>query len=333
MATACEIDDTNEETTYAFRFGTTNKVIHLNEQQVNGIPYLSAIITHKNDFSSIENENGEYVLNSRIRYNWFMPIFQSITMGHPSALFTELSQEANVWGMLQLYDYLCINPISVPLLKDQNLVRSNSDNIDEKKLRVEYIRANNRLEVRDTAAQFIIALTKNEYNLDDSNTLESIFSLIMAILSNPNVFGVRLCHHTSIIVKKLCFSLFSYTQQRELQKAERSIQNIKTHSLIYLHDGHQTLPTHFQNVYAWKGMYVPMKEGDSADYQSTCNQKSTNFESSLGLNFWNRYLFIEDRNTDFNFTHFEFNNFLGDTSPVEYFNSSWLIYSESVSYS
>jgi hypothetical protein len=294
MAASDEIENTNEETIYTFRFGTTKRVIHLTEDQLNCIPYLSLLVTHNNDFSSIQNEDGEYVLDSRIRYNWFIPILKSATTGHPSALFTELSQEAYVCGMLQLYDYLCVNPISVPLLKDQNLVRTNSDNIDNKKFRIEYSRANNRLEVRDTAAQFIVALSKNEYNFDDFDTLQSIYSLTMIILSNPNVFGVRLCHHMLTVTKKLCFSSFSSTQQRELQMADRSIENLKTHSLIYLSDGHQTLPKHFENVFAWKGIHVPIKEDNSSDRQST------NSESPFEYNFWDDiYQSTDDLDLDF----------------------------------
>jgi hypothetical protein len=329
MAASCDIDDTNEETKYTFRFGNTNKVIHLTEEQLNCIPYLSLLVTHNNDFSSIQNEDGEYVLDSRIRYNWFMPIFQSAMTGHPSALFTELPREAYVWGMLQLYDYLCVNPIPVPLLKDQNLVRTNSDNIDEKKFSVEYSRANNRLEVRDTAAQFIIGLSKNEYNFDEVDTLQSIFTLIMMVLSNPNIFGVRLCHHMLIVTKKLCFSLFSSTQQRELQKAERSIQNIKNHSLIYLRDGHDKLSKHFENVFAWKGIHVPIKEDNSADRQSTSNQKSTNSRSRFQYNFWGD-IYPSLQNFDLDPTLIQYNF---DWPLYRVLNRSWLNDPERVSYS
>jgi hypothetical protein len=330
MAASGEIDNTNEETIYTFRFGTTKKVIHLTGKQVNCIPYLSLLVTHNNDFSSIENEDGEYVLDSQIRYNWFTPIFQSATTGHPSALFTELPQDAYVWGMLQLYDYLCVNPIPVPLLKDQNLVRTNFDNIDKKKFRIEYSRANNRLEVRDIAAQFIVALSKNEYNFNDFDTLQSIYSLTMIILSNPNIFGVRLCHHMLTVTKKLCFSSFSFTQQCKWQNAERSIQNIKNHSLIYLSDGHQTLPKHFKNAFAWKGIHVPIKEDNSADRQSACNQKSTNSEIRFDYNFWND-IYLPSEDFYFHFPSIEFNlNRL--ITPPPYDSNEMFDNSERVSY-
>ncbi|CAF3477115.1 unnamed protein product, partial [Rotaria sp. Silwood2] len=86
-------DNVNNEVMYPFRFGTSNKSIRLTQQQLDRIPYLSALIAHRDDFLSVQNKDGEYILNSRIRYNWFMAILSSITTEQPSALFTELSTE------------------------------------------------------------------------------------------------------------------------------------------------------------------------------------------------------------------------------------------------
>jgi hypothetical protein len=188
------------------------------------------------------------------------------------------------------------------------------------------------LEVRDTAAQFIIALSKNEYNLDDSNTLWSIFSLIMVVLSYPDVFGVRLCHHMLTVTKKVCFSLFSSTQQRELQKAEKSIQNIKTHCLIYLRDDHRTLPKHFQNVFAWKGVYVPMKEDNNADCQATFSQQTTNSESPFESDLWNDiHLPMGNLDLDFQLPSIEYNFRWLIVFRSDFSNRRWSDYLERVS--
>ena len=79
MATSCQLDDKNQETTYTFRFCNNDKVIQLTEEQLNCIPYLSLLVAHNNDFESVQNEDGQYILNSRIRYNWFMPILHAAT--------------------------------------------------------------------------------------------------------------------------------------------------------------------------------------------------------------------------------------------------------------
>jgi hypothetical protein len=48
-----------------------------------------------------------------------------------------------------------------------------------KKRRVKYLRAN-LCEARNTAAQFILSISKNECNLKDANT-QSIFHLLLVI--------------------------------------------------------------------------------------------------------------------------------------------------------
>ncbi len=255
MNEICQISGTNKEMTYPFRFGTTDKLLHLTQHQLDRIPYLSNLITHKDDFSSIQTENGEYVLSSRIRFNWFSVILRSITTEHPSVLFTELSQEANVLSMLKLYDYLCINPLAVPVLKDKHLVQSNSFNNGNESKQVQYHRAT-PLEARDTAVLFIIALSRNEYNFDDFLTLQRIFNLIMIILSHPTIFSPRLCHHTLVIVKKYCFTLFSRKQQCQLFNIQKYSQNNTSDFSTSLCDDNQSLPENFQNSFAWKAVSV-----------------------------------------------------------------------------
>ncbi len=256
MATVVDIDEKNEEVLYPFRFGASNKVINLTQQQLDRIPYLSTLVARKDDFLSAQNENGEYVLGSQIRFSWFKVILNAIVTEKPSTLFSELSEKANVLGMLQLYDYLCIDALPVPLLKDVNLARTNSvDTQDEDKC-VEYRRANVS-EARDTAAQFIIAINNNEYNLNDFITLQIIFCQVMAILSNPNVFTERLCHHALTVVKKCCFALFSDGQRYYLDNAYQTVPKQTNNSATFLCNNDQFLPENFDNVFAWKGVYKP----------------------------------------------------------------------------
>jgi hypothetical protein len=285
MAETFEVDQENKETIYTFCFDISKESIKITQQQLDLFPYLATLVAHTDDFAPTQNENGEYVLNSQIRYNWFMPIFQSIVTKHPSALLTELPREANIWGMLQLYDYLCISPLSVPVFKDQHLVRLNSGHITDEKLCVKYRRVNNLLEVRDTAVEFIIAISKNEYNLDDANTLKSIYSLIMIILSNLNIFGLRLCHHTLTVVKKYCFSLFSYKGQRQLNNVQEYIQNIKAKSFKYLCNDDQELPENFQNAFAWKHFFVAIEENDNPYRGLNFDKKFIHYETIPELNF------------------------------------------------
>jgi hypothetical protein len=283
MGEISEIAQTNEEAFYTLRFGNSNKVVQLTQEQLDHFPYLVAFVTHADDFSSAKNANGEYVVSCRIRYTWFMAIFLSIMTKQPSALFTELPQEANVLAMLQLYDFLCIKPLSIPHFEGKYLILSNPMNYDKK--RVEYHRVRTFSELRDTAVQFIIAVSKNEYNFDDFKTIQSIFSLFMVILSNYNIFGSRLCHHTLKVVEKYCYLVFSHRQQCQLHNAQHSVLINKPNSLMYSYDDDQSLPLNFQNSFAWKSVYVSMEENDSVDCCSRWNQKSTNYQSTSEPDF------------------------------------------------
>ena len=60
-----------KEMTFTFRFGSSDKLVHLTQQQLDLIPYLSALVTHKDDFSPVQNQSGEYVSEMIIRAGRF----------------------------------------------------------------------------------------------------------------------------------------------------------------------------------------------------------------------------------------------------------------------
>mgnify|MGYP001043173210 FL=1 len=253
---------------YTFRFGSTNKTIQLNEEQLIHIPYLSLLITHKNDFQCGLNDDGEYVLHSRIRYNWFNAIFQATLTGKISSLFTELPEEANVCGMLQLYEYLCLDPIPLPLVKNEYSIQLKLNHSTNNQIDVVY------REASDAAVQFMIALRKHEYNTNDSQTLKTIFKLLMAILIRPKKFGVRLCHHAFTIAKKDYISLFSVTQQHKLYKARQSIQD------------NCELALYFPNVFGGKSTHLTMKElqnGNMSSWYNINHTRDTNLDIPSSL--------------------------------------------------
>ena len=211
METLNAIESNANENEYVFRFLPANQVIHLTRQQVDLIPYLSALIVHKNDFVSIENENGEYVLNPPLEYHSLRHILRSISSNNPYELFDQLPEDENVFIILQLFDYLSLQSFALPLLKDTNLIRSNPDQNEDK--RVKYHRAT-LSEARQTAAQFVIGLSKNEYQLNDPNTTKNILHLINIILSHSDVFSSSFRCHTFTIARKCCYSSFSKDQKR-----------------------------------------------------------------------------------------------------------------------
>ncbi|CAF5041557.1 unnamed protein product, partial [Rotaria sp. Silwood1] len=157
MAEVFDINNFDKAVLHAFRFGTSDKLVHLTQQELNRIPYLFNLVAHKDDFSSAQNKNGEYVLNHPIEYTWFMAIFRSITSQQPYILFNELPEDDNILDALQLFDYLGIDSFPLPLLKGRSLELSNQIEINNDKKRIEYHKANIS-EARQTAAEFIIAL-------------------------------------------------------------------------------------------------------------------------------------------------------------------------------
>jgi hypothetical protein len=266
MAEISHIDDSNPVVTYACRFSSSDQLVHFTQQQIDSIPYLSVLIAHKNDFLSIQNENGEYILNEPIEYSSFMSILRSIPSQNPYKLLDELPEDMSVFNTLQLFDYLGLSSFPLPLLRYTNLVRSKSVNNDEKKQRIEYHQAS-LPEVRRTAGEFVIALAKNVYKLSDPKTMDTIFNLINIIVFNAGVFNLRFRDHTLTITKKCCYSFLSKHQRRQLEISHRLPQYEKIYS------------DKFWNTFSWRGVYVPIEDKD-ADLSSSIPY-SSHFDASI----------------------------------------------------
>lgn len=68
----------------------------------------------------------------------------------------------------------------------------------------------NLLEVRTTAAEFIIALSKNVYYLQNLDTLKTVFSLIETIFNSVEIFSLRFLYHTLRAQREIYASWFSF---------------------------------------------------------------------------------------------------------------------------
>ncbi|CAF4219748.1 unnamed protein product, partial [Adineta steineri] len=252
MTDTLEVDNTR----YTFRFTDSNQCICLNQQQLDCIPYLSVLVSHKDNFLSNQNETGEYLLHPPFHYTWFIAVQHSISSEQPYTLFTELPEHENILGAIQLIDYLGCTSFPLPLLKETDLLFSNSTT-DERL--VTYHRAN-LVETRNTTAEFVIALSKNAYNLHDYKTVNEIISLIKIILTNPTVYSSRFRHHVLTVAKECCWMYFSKVQQLQLYTTHQNIQKQrKLNSLMYLYDDNNPLPDDFSNVFVWKGTYIALK--------------------------------------------------------------------------
>ncbi|UJR13182.1 hypothetical protein I4U23_000204 [Adineta vaga] len=266
----------NEPITYKFRFNNSDKVIQLTEQELARIPFLSIFVLHKDDFSSIQNDQNEYILHYPIHYNWFMAIFRSLSTEQPYALFNELSKDDNILDVLQLLDYLGVQSFPLPLLNEPNIFSLNSINQRNKEKRIRYQRANNLAEVRKTAAGFVLALTRNEYDLNDFKTIKCIFSLISVIFTHKNVFSLRFRYHTYTILEEYVFPLFF--NQQSIQHLTLMEHSETVDSEIYLYDDTQPLPTNFENAFVWNGDYR-LINGSRSGKSSIMKYLSDNWEN------------------------------------------------------
>ena len=250
----------NEEQ-YSFRFIPSNEVIHLTQEQIDLIPYLSVLVAHEEYFLSSRNEKGEYLLNCPIEYHSFLTILHSITLKNAYILLHELPEDKNIFHTLQLFDYFGLSWFPLPVLKDTNLIRSN---LDENQEAIEYSPAN-LSEARQIAAQFVIGLAKNEYQLDDSNTTNTIFNLLNTILSDSSVISSSFRCHTFTIARQCSYSFFTKDQKRQLHGVHRVTQYGSSPSK-YLSDDNQRVPNHFQDSFTWK--ILPLTIDNNRDCSS-----------------------------------------------------------------
>ena len=283
MAEVFHPNDSNSPVTYPFRFASSDQLIHLTQQQIHLIPYLSVLIAHQNDFLSSQNENGEYVLNAPFEYSSFMSILRSISSQNPYKLLDELPEDGNVFNTLEMFDYLGLPSFPLPLLRYANLVRSKPDNSEHEKQQIEYHEAF-LPEVRRTAGEFVIALAKNEYKLGDSKTMDTIFNLIDIILFNASVFNLRFRDHTLTIAKKHCYPFLSKNQRRQLESSHRLPQYEKINS------------NKFWNTFNWRGVYVPIEDSHT-DLPFSLSYSSD--IGALGLDnrplwFYNHFILLEN---------------------------------------
>ena len=232
------------------------------------LTWLFFLVEHDDHFSFIRNENGEYVLDPSIPCSCLTAIHLFITSKQSSSLFSRLPPGRSVLGMLELYDFLCIDPIANPILKHIGLVRSDQTENAQKNKDVKY-RRSNLMETRNTATEFVIALAKNIYSLDDLETRERAFLLLEIILSSPAVFNRPCRIHTLTIVSKCCLSLFIIHQRNHLNMAQQSVKDEKPNFNSLILDENQPLPDQCENAFTWTIIQQPIEvNGSDGELQS-----------------------------------------------------------------
>ena len=103
--------------TRTFRFGS-GEVITLDEQQINLIPYLAALISSTDWFVGARDEEGHLWLDPNIDFQYFSSILQAIWLPSLQELLTQLPVEDDVIAMIAHLDFLGLIIEGNPTLDD-----------------------------------------------------------------------------------------------------------------------------------------------------------------------------------------------------------------------
>ena len=193
-------------------------------------------------------------------------------------------KKKNILNTLDLVDYLGLQLYSLPILKDINLVRSNPDQDENEK--VKYLRAS-LSEARQTAAELVVGIAKNEYQMDDANTANNVFNLMNVILSTSSVFSSSFRSHTLTIVRKCCYPFFSKDQKRQLHGTHRTTLFNRRNPSTYLSGENEAIPINFANVFTWKSVHVSIDDNHA-------NSLSSDFNDALARDIFHTFIGLDD---------------------------------------
>ncbi|CAF3642572.1 unnamed protein product [Rotaria socialis] len=218
MASALTMLEAHNKGVHVFRFVKSNQTVSLTEKQLQRIPYLATLVFNANNFSTKRNEQGEFILNYPFRYTYFMIVLATVINVRSSFLFSRLPRSGNLLFLLELYKFLSVYPLPVPILK-------NAIDPTEKGFHRHYYEASPG-DARDTAAEVLVAICGGEYDMDDWKTVKIIFNLVIDILSSPSVFGPRFRYQTLFIAENYCSSIFNSDQRSALNMYRQSLEQV-----------------------------------------------------------------------------------------------------------
>lgn len=219
MASVSESATIDETFVHTFHFAQSDQVVSLTQKQLEHIPYLNTFVSNANNFTCLRSTDNAFVLGHSIQYILFNPILSAIVDKKPSSLFAKLPRHVDVFCMLELYDYLCIDSLPIPSLKPISKIYADDPNLFLK----EYHQASPS-DARDTAVEFVVAIANRKYDLNNFETVKTIFDLLVDILSSTSVFGQRLRYQTLVVAENCCSGIFTSEQRDLLRAYKRSLE-------------------------------------------------------------------------------------------------------------
>jgi hypothetical protein len=209
-------DDIGESitTTKTFCFAS-GEILTLDEDQIQKIPYLTAIVSSGDHLESSRDENGHYKLDRGINYKHFFFALESLTFHSVRQLLTRLPEQNDIIPIIALLDFLGIGPEPDPTLKEVDLIFFY--NLVYSPLLKKYIQIVRPCVIRDMIVRFAFAMAKEEYDFSKREIIDQIYWFIMFILSAHKLFEPRLRYHVYKIAEH-CFSLFKPSLLKPLNK-------------------------------------------------------------------------------------------------------------------
>ena len=178
------------EKTFCFASG---ELYVLNDTQIEGIPYLSAMVSAASGLPSIRNEQGHYKLDPTIEPLYFAFVLESLSFHSIRQMFTHLPTRMDVISIIALLDFLGLAPQDDPTFAEINqrffftMVYKPSTSRNMQKI-VES-------EMQDMAVRFGIALAREQYDGSREEVVDQVYWFIMFILGASNLFDPSLRHH------------------------------------------------------------------------------------------------------------------------------------------
>lgn len=210
-----DIDESSSSTTATtFRFAS-GEVLSLNEDQINKIPYLTAIVSATQYFESTCDEDGHCKLDPQINYEHFSFVLESLSFHSIRQLFTHLPKKMDIISIIALLEFLGFGSQTNPTLNEVDSTFFST--VVYSPLLGKHLQIVRPTVIQDMAVRFAIAMAKEEYDFTKQKVIDQIYWFIMFILSAYDLFGSCLRHHVSKIAEH-CFYIFKPSLLKPLKQ-------------------------------------------------------------------------------------------------------------------
>jgi hypothetical protein len=201
-------------TARTFRFAS-GQILTLDEDRIEKIPYLVALVSSADHFESARDKDGYYKLDPHIEYKYFSFVLESLSFHSVRQLFIRLPKNKDVIPIIALLDFLGLGPQPDPTLNEVDSIFFST--LVYSPMLEKYVQIVRPTVIQDMAVRLAIAMVKEEYDFTKHKVIDQIHWFIMFILSAYELFGPRLRYHVYKIAEH-CFSLFKPSLLKPLKK-------------------------------------------------------------------------------------------------------------------